>query len=59
MAAESVKEKRQENADGITYQNMFWLFMLGNVAGVLRACGVLYGFTVGNRTWLRFGVRFV
>ena len=27
--------KRQENADGITYQNMFWLFMLGNVAGVL------------------------
>ena len=35
MAAESVKEKRQENADGITYQNMFWLFMLGNVAGVL------------------------
>lgn len=26
---------RRENHDGITYQNMFWLFMLGNVAGVL------------------------
>lgn len=38
MAAEYTTQglpKRQENSDGITYQNMFWLFMLGNVAGVL------------------------
>lgn len=37
MAVNRMKELtgRQGNADGITYQNMFWLFMLGNVAGVL------------------------
>lgn len=27
--------ERQKQTSGITYQNMFWLFMLGNVAGVL------------------------
>ena len=42
------------------YSNMFWLFMFGNVLGViLEGVGVSPGMAAGRRMLSRYGGRFV